>query len=229
MRDNARGGGQSGGLLSRRLSDRIGHPLVELRTKRCGGILVRLSATQVLRLCLSAFWAVTVSAQTPTHVVYFGVSAGAVVEEGELSVRSSVGPVIGLTVGREVRDQFAIQAEATRAIFGAPTYSPSPGGCLGTLPCPQSSSTVRATTIGGGAVFSARAALAPFLVLGGGVRHVSEPPYYNGETRPYSEIGGGFLALLGGHQIGVETRVQLATASGTLPRWMVPTTVGIRF
>lgn len=189
---------------------------------------MRSSTTHVvMAICLSASTVVRANAQVADHPVYFGVSAGAAVEEGEVGIRSSVGPVIALTVGGRVRDHFAIEAEATGVSFGGGDFI-SPGGCPGALQCHQPTGPLRAVSVGGDAVFSARAAVAPFLAVGAGVRHLGSSPDYD-ETRSYTEFGAGVVAPVIGHLFSVETRVQLAAASGTFPTWMVPITVGIRF
>jgi len=102
---------------------------------------------------------------------------------------------------------------------------------LGQTPCnPPQASVVQIVTLASDAVISAGPrSTGSLLLVGLGVRHLSEPPERSAETRPFVEIGLGLAHAIGTGSIGLEARYQLAASSSDLPRWTIPMAITARF
>jgi hypothetical protein len=159
------------------------------------------------------------------------IEAGMATEEGQLGVRSDIGVALAAAVGRQLTRRLAVEARLGGAVFGAPEQFVSPAGCFGVVPCiPPSPSSVHMVTFGGNAILSsASPRVAPLLLAGIGIRYITEAPTHGGESRPYAELGAGLATPIGAVSWRVNARIQVAPASGDLPRWTIPITTGVRF
>jgi len=66
----------------------------------------------------------------------------------------------------------------------------------------------------------------PFLLVGTGMRHLTESPERDSDDRPYGEVG---LGLTMASRFVVRVDYQATQPGSELPRWAVPVTLGIAF
>jgi hypothetical protein len=170
-------------------------------------------------------------AQSVQPTTYFSVGAGVAAEPAQFSVRSEFGLALAASLGRDLSAHSALEVRLGGELFGAPTQFISPGGCLGQTPCdlPQPSA-VHVITLAGNLVFSTgRRTTGPLLLLvGTGLRRITETPEHPTDLGPFVEIGGGVARSFGGASIGLEARYQIATSTAGLPRWMMPIGINAR-
>lgn len=172
-----------------------------------------------------------VDAQSAQHSIYASVSAGVAVEPDLFSVRSAWGGSAAVAVGRVLSSYTAIQGRAGAEYFAAPPQVIGPGGCLGRQPCnpPQPGAVTIATLAAEAVISGAPEILGPLLIIGGGLRHVSESPEQTSEIRPFLDLGAGLAFPIGSGSLGLEARYQLAAAHAGLPQWTLPIQVTVRF
>jgi hypothetical protein len=162
----------------------------------------------------------------------FQVNAGAIGQEGQLGVRASVGATVSTEVTKRLPYRFSVGPSLSIAAFPPPEPSiPSPGGCLGMQPCKQpSASVVWVATLGVIGLYTLPTPnyyeAAPVLLVGAGMRHLTESPERDSDDRPYGDLGLG-LKMAGRFVLRVEYQ---ATPPGSeLPKWALPVTLGIAF
>jgi len=159
------------------------------------------------------------------------VNAGAIGQEGQLGVRTSLGATLSAAVTKRIPYHLSVGPSVSVAVFPAPEPFVSPGGCLGAHPCnPPSASAVRIATLGIIGFYAPPAPdysdVAAFLLLGAGMRHLTESPERDSDNRPYGEAGCGLK--MGGRFV-VRIEYQATQPGSELPKWAVPVTLGIAF
>jgi hypothetical protein len=159
------------------------------------------------------------------------VSAGAIGQEGQLGVRTSLGATASAEVTKRLPHHFSVGSLLSVAAFPAPEPFVHPVYCVGAQPCKEPSpSVVRIATLGIIGLYTPPTPDsydgAPFLVAGAGMRHLTESPERNSDIRPYGEIG---LGLIMAGRFVFRVEYQATQPGSELPRWAVPVTLGVAF
>jgi hypothetical protein len=167
---------------------------------------------------------------------YFSIAAGVTLQQQITDpyyandLYGTAGPALAVAGGGHVSDHVAIEGRFGLAGFGAPTYTVSPGGCLG-QPCPprRPIGELRVYTVAGDAVWvSSRKETGPLLLAGLGIRDVADRLGNANEVRPYAEIGAGIAGPLGSSQVFIDARYQRTPSRAFVPAWMLPIELGFR-
>jgi hypothetical protein len=176
---------------------------------------------------VAAFPACGISQQPKTYD--FRLHAGVAVQPGLLSVRSQVGATAAVDVMRRLPHHFSVGPSLSIAGFPKPEQYISPGGCLGVYPCIRPSpSVVRIATLGvvGDYILPSNDDVAPFFLVGLGMRHLTESPERPSDNRPYAEVGLGATVF---RRFVVRARYQATRPGSQLPKWALPVTFGLAF
>jgi hypothetical protein len=164
---------------------------------------------------------------------YFSAEGGLAAEPPQFAIRSNHGFTLAVGAGRYLSEHRAIEARLGEEIFGAPPQFIGAGGCPGQdpqEPCiPPHPSAVHIATLTGDFLWSgSRTGITPLLIIGTGIRYITEAPEQSPELRPLLEIGGGVTHSFRATRVGIEGRFQLAASSAGLPRWTVPVGIDVR-
>jgi hypothetical protein len=176
---------------------------------------------------VAALPACGISQQPRTYDVR--LHAGVAAQPGLLGVRSQVGATLAAEVMRRLPHHFSVGPSLSVAGFPKPEQFISPAGCFGAYPCiPPSPSVVRIATFGvvGDYTPPSPDVVAPFFLVGLGMRHLTESPERPDDNRPYAEVGLGATVV---RRFVVRARYQATRPGSQLPKWALPVTFGLAF
>ena len=158
--------------------------------------------------------------------------AGVVAQEGQSNLRSPTGVGASFEVLKRLPHSFAAGPSLSVAGFPQPhPYIPPGYGCFfGGSNCRMPSpSVVRTAMLGVAGTYTLPSSdedVAPFVLAGFGMRHLTEAPERGNDVRPYGEIGLGATAY---RRFVGRIRYQATSPGSELPKWSMPITVGVTF
>ncbi len=158
------------------------------------------------------------------RTAYLSLGVGAAIEPEQFSVRSQLGLSLSASLGRYVSTYSALEARLGGEFFPAPTRVVNPGGCLGQIPCnPPQASPVHITTAAANAVVSPNInAGGPRLLVGFGLRRLTEAPQHPVDVGPFAALGVAVDHSFGKAHLGLEAQYQRAASRTDLPQWTMP-------
>ena len=156
---------------------------------------------------------------------FYEVNAGVLDIKPELGVRRATGAAASFALGRTLGKGFGARVDLGLAAVAAAKRWASLVACYPIACPPPSPSNVRIASLGGSAEYRLAALpVAPFVLVGAGVRFLTESPQRRADARPYAEYGVGVAF----GRLSIRARYQGARPGKDLPDWILPIALGYR-